>query len=63
MISVLSSGILRVCIRQSFEILESCMNREELRVDQKGITEYLRGEAKTDDCENLFKTYKECLNV
>ncbi|KAF8425657.1 mitochondrial distribution/morphology family 35/apoptosis [Tirmania nivea] len=23
---------------------------------------YLRGEAKTFDCESLFKTYNECLN-
>ncbi|KAF8473816.1 mitochondrial distribution/morphology family 35/apoptosis [Kalaharituber pfeilii] len=23
---------------------------------------YLRGEASTDDCQDLFKVYKECLN-
>jgi len=46
------------------ESKSTCFPQSNLLVGQAHILlEYLRGNATTDECESLFKEYKQCLTV
>ena len=42
---------------------DSTQSKPSTLMDANRQTEFLRGESTTDECESLFKDYKQCLTV